>query len=400
MTGTHPPRRRAAVALRLALLVATTIAPLSAQRRPDPTALVGTRTWEWIDSTRTMPGAEGTTLPRRVMVQAWYPAADSGRAGRAPRLPEWRQLREVVSPQTLTHLAAPTASHLDAPARAATGAPIGVVLLSHGLWQRRTDYLLTAEALAARGFVVVGVDHPGGASVIAWQDGSRTAIDPAWDTMSPPNQTAERYQAFTEAQLVQWATDLQLVMTRWREIPGLGDLDPATLRWGALGHSNGGKAVALLCEREPAVRACANLDGWPVPASVEVRGLAQPYLHMEDLRDASEAEFEAWGSSLIEYTRNMDRLQDRRTAFLRAMRGPAYHLLLPGIRHASFTDWPALDPAYLPEGARRPPREALAEIATYLDAFFREYLLDTPQPLLHPTAEFTSYDRGRWLTPK
>jgi hypothetical protein len=92
----------------------------------------------------------------------------------------------------------------------------------------------------------------------------------------------------------------------------------------------------------------------------------------------------------------MDRLAD--TAFLRAMRGPATHIFLPGIRHSSFTDWSSLDSAYRPEGASREPQEVLSEIASYLEAFYLEYLMEQPQSLFHPRAEVTYYDRQRWLT--
>jgi ketosteroid isomerase-like protein len=334
------------------------------------------------------------------MVQAWYPAVDAG-VGRAARLPEWERHGSALTSRARQQLAAPTASYLDATPRTAAQQPRQVVLLSHGLGQRRTDYVFTAEALASRGVIVLAVDHPGGAARIAWRDGSVSALDPEWEAMSPPRQSAEAYAEFTERQLVDWAADLRLVMTRAGDAPGIGLVlsDASALRWGAVGHSMGGKAVALLCAGTPAIRACANLDGWPVPASVEQRGLPQAYLHVEDLRDASEDEFRAWGSSLMEYTRNMERLQDRRTAMMRNMRGAAYHVLMPGIRHASFTDWPSLDSSAVPEGAWRDARAALDEVASHLQGFFREHLLDEPQPRLHPTSEFTFYARERWLTP-
>jgi hypothetical protein len=292
----------------LASVYAVAAGWLGAQESPaNPLAaeLLGTRTWEWVDSSRTMPVGDGTHRPRRLMVQAWYPAADSGTEGRAPRLPEWDRLRDDVSPSVLGHLSAPTASYLNAPLRPPEAGPTPVLLLSHGLSQRRTDYLLTAEALARRGFIVVGVDHPGGAAAVGWADGTVTGIDPAWDTMSPPNTTIEEYHAFSEDRIAEWARDLRFVMSRWPAVALNGVPLPATstIVWGVFGHSVGGKTAAYLCATEPSVRACANLDGWPVHASVEVRGLDQPYLHLEDLRDASEEEFRDWNSSLLEYTR-------------------------------------------------------------------------------------------------
>lgn len=347
------------------------------------TPAVGTRVLEF-------PTRDGP-----VRAQAWYPTADSAGRDLAPRLPERDALRGKLSETERRFAGAPTASYLGAAPLLREDEGWPVLLFSHGLGSRRGDYTLTIEALARRGFVVVAIDHRGGAASVAYEDGTVVELDPAWERNSPPSVPVAVAFRFAEERAEQWAAELVAVIDGLATLPWLTDaLDSSAI--GAFGHSMGGKAATALCILDARVSACANLDGWPIPASAEVHGLEQPYLLVEDVRDVTDEELVSWSATLDRYVRNMRHLRDRKTRMMRRMGQGSSHVMVRGIRHDSFQDWPALDPALRPEGASRDPEGTHHLIVEILSGFFGEHLAGRPSPLLHPDVIVDVFDRALW----
>jgi predicted dienelactone hydrolase len=141
----------------------------------------------------------------------------------------------------------------DAPALAG---PRPLVVFSHGRAGLRTSYVMLCEGLAARGFMVVALDHPGD-TLLDWMTG--TAVD----------------DATNEAQRV---ADVQFVIDAL-----LGDEDllvPSAsvdaTRVAVVGHSYGGwtaLAVAGVESPDPRIRAVAALQ--PFARSLPRRALAR-----------------------------------------------------------------------------------------------------------------------------
>lgn len=96
------------------------------------------------------PGRDGRVL----LIDAWYPAVLAGEP-----LTVYEPLPSIVFESAVAH---------DAPAVLVNPAPVSggrypLILVSHGRTGMRIAYSLLCEALAARGFVVIAVDHPGDA---------------------------------------------------------------------------------------------------------------------------------------------------------------------------------------------------------------------------------------------
>lgn len=331
-----------------------------------------------------------------VHAQAWYPTADTTGRDHAPRIVERSVLEATLDEVDLRFADASTRSYLRAAPLSHAGKGWPLLLFSHGLGSRGSEYTLTIEALVRRGFVVIAVDHRGGAESVAYADGSVVRLDPAWEENSPPAVPVMSAFRFAEEQADHWATELVGVLDRLEDLPGGlgGVIDPTAV--GAFGHSMGGKATTALCMRDPRARACANLDGWPVPASAEVHGLQQPYLLVEDVRDVTNEELASWNATLDEYVRNMQRLHDRKRRMMRQMGEGSAHVMIPGIRHESFQDWWALDPEFRPEGASRDPGDTRELTVAILSQFFGEHLDGKRSRMLHPDAIIEVFDPTLW----
>jgi predicted dienelactone hydrolase len=107
----------------------------------------------------------------------------------------------------------------------------GLILLSHGLGGSELGHSRLAEALAARGYLVAALRHPGD----NWMDSSLI------------NKTPERY-FFERPRQVSRAIDALLADPRWKDRIARDGKGP---RIGALGHSAGGYTVLALAGGVP-----------------------------------------------------------------------------------------------------------------------------------------------------
>lgn len=107
----------------------------------------------------------------------------------------------------------------------------GLILLSHGLRGSELGHSRLAEALAARGYLVAALRHPGD----NWMDSSLL------------NKTPERY-FFERPRQVSRVIDTLLAHPRWKDRIARDAKGP---RIGALGHSAGGYTVLALAGGVP-----------------------------------------------------------------------------------------------------------------------------------------------------
>ena len=109
---------------------------------------------------------------RLIGVDCWYPAERvTGRPRPTRSSPAWASPRRPAS---------------DAPVLAG---PRPLVVFSHGRSGLRTSYVMLCEGLAARGFVVVALDHPGD-TLLDWMTG--TAVDDATNERAARRRRAVR----------------------------------------------------------------------------------------------------------------------------------------------------------------------------------------------------------------
>jgi predicted dienelactone hydrolase len=135
-----------------------------------------------------------------------------------------------------------------------------VLLLSQGFGLTTALHTAQATELASRGYVVVGIDHPGDADVVDAGGGRLLHINPAGAEI--------RRLSFAER-----VADVRYVLDHLDAL-GAGRLDPR--RVGAFGHSIGGATAAQAMLDEPRIRAGVDVDG-ALFGSVVDHGLDRPF---------------------------------------------------------------------------------------------------------------------------
>lgn len=359
---------------------------LPVPRLPQPTGPypVGTHTYEVTDPGRTEIYADQPGLPRRFLIQVWYPAdpkalADADRA-------RWASAPDVLTPTLSAYLGLPP-FFLDHVALAQSNAwqdvrpdaahgPYPLLLFSHGWFGFSAQSTFLMEELASHGYVVAAVQHPYGAAVTVFSDGSIAPNNPRAlpdDAPSP-----EAYEAAAQVLVKQWAGDLgaalDFLTARNQADPdgwwtGLLDLE----RVGVFGHSTGGGATIQFCGTDARCKAGVTLDAFMRPVSPEVldRGTPQPFLYLFS---------ERWP-----FARNTE-------LFLRyqAHVPPENPLLtLRDAAHYDFTDLPALSPIAPALGLKGPiPAQVVIEQVRTLTRTFFDAALRGGPPFVMPDSEW------------
>src|SRR5262245_55415368 len=145
---------------------------------------VGTTRFVWVDETRSDPTR--SSGPRRVIPQLWYPAAAAAGTA-APYVMELdalaSQMRETFEIERDTLAQIVTGATQDAP-MASGSEKYPLVIFSHGLGMPRSLYTTYVRALAASGYVVVAIDHPG-MGLVAFPDGDVVRPYDPWVKPAP-----------------------------------------------------------------------------------------------------------------------------------------------------------------------------------------------------------------------
>lgn len=299
---------------------------------PTGTWGVGRASVEIVDHGRTMPESNA---PRRLMLRIWYPTESPSSA--ATILPYMEGLdragRSVTEEELALLESTETHSAASAPA-VPTERRFPVLLFSHGEQTNAFLYSNLHEDLASRGYVVVGVDHPGAALYVAYSDGS---VVPYSEEANLSERVEDR------------AADLRFVRDRLRTLVirgrRLGDV--ASERVGVFGHSAGGIASARLCQESPAADACLNLDGRldaaPFKVGAGIPPPSRPFMYItKPFRTLSEAELRAEGITREGATSTQASTWARDARLLASAGPPSYRVTLPDAEHRSFSDEPLL----------------------------------------------------------
>lgn len=331
------PLRRAAGAFFGVAILALASAPavlLPVPRLPAPTGPfpVGTDAIEYA----VPDGAE------RVRARIWYPAAPSARG--APPAP-WLEHLDVMLPAlgvraglpdwALTHLAH-TRVYASWGVPLGGSGPLGVVTFDHGRGGFAAQNTFLAEDLASHGWLVVAPEHPGGAVLTVFRDGTRVPFDP--DAFGEGLEGAAYQDAIRSLGRV-WARETAAALDALAAGAGpdglAARLDPN--RWIATGHSTGGGAAYGLCADEPGCRAAVGLDPWMLPTPPELLDAGADGLSVRVVglfSDPALGFFEP--ENLAAYRRLADAA--------RQAGGQASEAIYPGAGHMDFADVGLLSP--------------------------------------------------------
>lgn len=374
---------------------------------PQPTGgyKVGTITYHWIDDNRLELFSTNPNEHREIAAQVWYPAVQTRADRRAPYIED----AGVVAPELarILHLPRFFFSYLKyVDTNALEHAPVArsrgrypVLIYLTGLDGFRSANMFQVQALVSRGYIVVGLDQPGGAAAVRFPGEPtisvlpRAQIQPLIDQSIDPRSPAPhlRGRPMPEGVIPYFAQDVRLAIDRLitLDTSGSGSIlsDRMDLhRIGVFGVSLGAMVAAEAALRDHRIRAVLMMDA-AMPANVARAGLSQPAMWMT--RPPSSMRLErsrsgGWSEKDIAQT-----LSSMQAAFSKHRRGSAYFLVMAGMFHVNFTDLPYWSPITEQLGLTGPVDgiRMLSVIDAYTLAFFDKYLKNLPTSLLDESAE-------------
>ncbi len=195
-----------AVSIALPILLPVPVIPA-----PDGPYKVGTQVYELTDSSR-KELYSGRDEARRFQIQVWYPSEPSPSDERAG----WMNHADIFArslsedelhlpPFFLDHLALVKLPAYEDSKVASSREEYPLILFSHGWNGFNAQNTSQALQLASHGFVVVTVQHPYGAVVTVFNDGTIAKNNPAALPMDAPD---EEYDIAADKLVNQWSGDL------------------------------------------------------------------------------------------------------------------------------------------------------------------------------------------------
>jgi hypothetical protein len=385
--------RPAASYLTLILLAGSILLPILLPVPAIPTPggpyPVGTHMYELSDDSR-REVYSGKEEPRRFQIQVWYPSEVTPADEHAP----WMARADIYAPAISSYIGMPPffLDHLalveipayqDSQVAPAESAGYPIILFSHGWNGFSAQNTGQAIELASHGYIVVGVQHPYGAVITAFEDGTIALNNPSALPAGAPD---EEYEAAAQRLAGQWAGDLAHTLdflqgqNEQAGSPFYTSLDLA--RVGIYGHSTGGGAAIQFCGTDARCQALLGMDPFmrPVSGAVLENGVTQPSFFMFSQRWADDA-----GS------RN-NALFDKFAVNAAELVGV---ISIEGTEHYDFTDLPLLSPLAPRLGLKGPIRgdRVTLIINDYLLSFFDQTLKGVPMSLLE--GQDQKYDEVR-----
>ena len=263
--------------------------PVPNVAKPDGPYQVGTMTFTLTDNSRREIYSSNPTIPRRFMIQVWYPASPRPDNKTAP----WMPNASIYAPAISSMLKLPTffLDHLelvttpafqDSPV-AKSNTPYPVIVFSHGWKGFRAQNTVQMLELASHGYVVIGMEHTYGAVATVFPDGTIAPNNPA---ALPDGLPDDVYFPIARLLVDQWSHDIGYAldfMTQQNadaQSPFFNTLDMNDV--GIMGHSTGGGATIQFCGTDPRCKAGFAEDPYMTPVSEQVmtKGVSQPFFFM------------------------------------------------------------------------------------------------------------------------
>lgn len=321
---------------------------------------VGRTSIEWSDTSRDeICGTQPAGTKRRLQAYVWYPADPAAGAAKAPLLSAAQVAFLAAVQETPAEVLSklPSNSFQEAPV-ARRNASYPVLLMSHGGGGGSPQqYASTAEALAAKGYVVLGLSHPYQSIATFYANGDVVTLDPACDPLGAQPEITETstYADFTENWQYTVQLDAYISADFASAISQLKTLNTGTGpfsrrleldRVGALGHSFGGSHAFRAAREMPAIVAAANMDGTVFSEEfAQGVGTGKALLTViagestgaaaEAALAAQVAQLQSMGMSLSQATEVANRGVPQ-SAYSASR--PAYLLSIPTAKHMNFSD--------------------------------------------------------------
>ncbi len=277
----------------------------------------------------------------------------------------------------------------------------GLLVFLSGLGGFRASNTYQIEELVSHGYVVVGLDQPGGSAAVRFPDGRlvsvlpRDQIQALIQQSTSPKQDAPALngQVLENGIIPYFAQDASFAIDR---LIALNESDPNgrlagrldLQRVGVFGISLGAIVAGEASHMDARIKASLMMDA-AMPADVVQAGLRQACMWIT--RPAGDMRLErsrsgGWPEASITET-----LTTMRAVFDMHAPGSAYYLDAPGMFHVNFTDAPFWSPITSQLGLTGPVdgKRMFDIVNAYSLAFFDKYLKGQREPLLDgPATQF------------
>lgn len=422
LTGAAPGAAGVGVGLLMLLIsvVLPALVPVFRFSAPGGPYSIGTVTYHWTDASRPELFTPGDPADHReLMAQVWYPAEDVPGAPRAPYvedaahvLPALAHLFHLPS-FFFTHFRYVTTHAVEAAPVAAAQPRYPVLIFLTGLGGFRQSNTAQVEALVSHGYVVVGLDQPGGSVLVRFPDGRevpalpRDAIQPSIvQSVEPvPDAPVLFGEPQPEGIIPYFAADVPFALDR---LAALDAADPQGIltgrldlsRAGIFGISLGGINAAEACWLDDRLDACLIMDVF-ISQHVVEEGLDQPVMIITRSADTMRLEREragGWTETEIE-----QHVSTMRAVYEQAA-DDSYYLQVEDMFHVNMTDAPYWTPLVRWVGMAGPldGGRVWEALNAYSVAFFDQSLKGEPSPLLDgPSAQYpeVEFETRRLGTP-
>ena len=368
---------------------------------PSGPSRIGRITYDWVDSTRSAFLDPADTARREILVDVWYPTTASGiPAGYLPYLADFSVAmsdsvaRRRFAPEYAAVERGLLRTHALENAKVeCPSSGCSLLIFSHGGGVDRSLYTVQYEDLASHGYVVAAIAHTGDTHRVVFPGGRSIgaigqpapADPPEWSKL--PRWRRDYLQSVARANqgrcvLRVQASDIRFVLDRMTQLartngsPFASHLDLTHI--GALGHSAGGMAAALACQRDARIRACLNEDGAmgnrPFDRDSLGRTITQPFMYVTRTYHRpvdSDSALKAMEVSRREVDSVIDDVRLRQDTLLADTRGGAWRVTIdvPGMPHMGFSDEPLILAA-ADSAKTRAALDALRLTNLYTRAFF------------------------------
>ena len=349
--------------------------PVPSPVPPSGPFTIGTRTMLLTDPNR-KEVYSGKDEPRRFLIEIWYPAMPPAPGTQpAPWMPDAKIVAPAIADYInlphffLDHLVlAKSSAYTGIPADRSAG-PYPVLIFSHGWNGFRQQSTFLMQELASHGYIVVALEHPYGARLTVFPDGTQAPNNPS---ALPKGKPDAEYEAAGRILVNQWAGDISYTVD---SLAALNQNDPAGQltgllnldKLGAFGHSTGGGAAIQFCGTDTRCKAGLTLDAFMRPVGLQVlgQGTRQPFFYMF--------------SELWPFPRNSELFNQYYSHV-----SPGNHVVtIMGADHYDFSDLPALSPLAPQLGLKGPINGERVQkiIDAYVLAFFDQQFKGIPTTL-------------------
>ena len=375
--------------------------------RPSGSYEIGTVTYHWTDVSRHEIFSSDASMRRELMAQVWYPAMKGPSSAPAPYLSNADTVTTALARQhnipdfVLHHLKYVTTNAAEAVPVADDKPSYPVLIFLEGLTGYRQMNTFQVEELVSHGYIVVGIDQPGGAAAVVFPDGKQINITGRvqqvlalnHQSVTPAENAPElNGQAYKDGTIPYFAQDVSFILD---QMAAVNNADPKSILTGKLdlkhtgmfGVSLGGMVGAEACLKDSRLKACLVMDV-TMTADVVEKGLQQPGMWITRPADTMRLERQKVGGWA---EKDIEEHQTTMRAVYNSLPGDGYFVQVPGMFHIDFTDLSSLSPIFPTIGFTGPIgiQRAHDIVNAYSVAFFDKHLKGEPAALLDgPAPQF------------